>query len=334
MPRPPRVEFPDALFHVTARGITKSPIVTDDHDRVKWCDYLKEAVRRFGLDLHAWALMDNHFHLFVSTPLANLGKAMQYLNGSYAMWFNTLHARSGHLFEKRYHAVLVESEGHYTEVSRYVHLNPVRAGVVKRPQDYAWSSYHGYYSGRKPLRWLNYERVLEEFGEGKEARERYCEFVEEGVEEKISPPWKHARGGWILGTPAFATKVYGILASDKKYGEKGHGHFSVFLRKPQALYASLDDIAQAVCREFLVSLESLKNHKDGGEARRAFVFIAREMARHTLKSIGEFLGDYSPGNISKMSRRALERSQRNSQFARYVLAAQTALMQKKDKKGV
>jgi REP element-mobilizing transposase RayT len=327
------VEFPDALFHVTARGILQSPIVLDDHDRVKWCDYLKEAVRRFGLELHAFALMDNHFHLFASTPLANLGKAMQYLNGSYAMWFNTLHKRSGHLFEKRYHAILVEDEGHYTEVSRYIHLNPVRAGIAQKPQDYAWSSYHGYYSGRKPLRWLNYERVLEEFGEGDEARERYCEFVEEGLEEKIAPPWKNATGGWIIGTPAFASKVYGLLSSDDK-SKQGGQPLAAHSKSTRALDASLDDIAQAVCREFLVAPESLKKCATGGDARRALVFLAREKAGHTLKATAAYLGVAALSNISRMPRRALERLRSNPRFARRVSRAETALKQKKANKGV
>jgi hypothetical protein len=241
------------------------------------------------------------------------------------MWFNTLHARDGHLFEKRYHAVLVESEGHYTEVSRYVHLNPVRAGLAKRPQDYAWSSYHGYYSGRKPLRWLNYERVLEEFGEGRVAHKRYREFVEDGLEEKIAPPWKNARGGWIIGTSAFATKVYGLLSSDKKYRKRGQTPFSIYFRGSRASAASLDDIAQAVCKEFGIPLESLKSCKAGGEARKAFLVIAREMACHKLQSIGAHLGIDATGNVWTMARTALKRAQNDAQFAQRVAGAVSAL---------
>ena len=130
MPRPPRVESAETLYHVTVRGVQKSAIVRDDHDRIRWLEYLKAAVNRAGLELYAFTLMDNHFHLFLSTPKANLGEAMQYLNGSYAAYFNARHERKGHLFDNRYHAVLVESQGHYLEVSRYVHLNPVRAKLL------------------------------------------------------------------------------------------------------------------------------------------------------------------------------------------------------------
>jgi REP element-mobilizing transposase RayT len=297
MPRPPRVEAPDALYHITARGVLKSAIVRDDHDRVRWCDYLKEAVRRFGLDLYAFALLDNHFHLFLSTPLANLGEAMQYLNGSYAAYFNARHERRGHLFENRYRAILIESQGHYTEVSRYVHLNPVRAGLVERPEECAWSSYPGYHSGRMPLFWLNYSRVLAEFGEGKAARERYREFIAEGVGRKIAPPWLHAIGGWILGSPKFAAKTYAILAKDSKGDRWDSRAASV----KADIDATLDEIALAVRKHFDIAPEQLKAHDAKyREARRAFAFVAREHVGYSLKSIGNYLGLAHAGTVRRL----------------------------------
>ena len=268
MPRPPRVEFPEALYHVTARGVLKNAIVRDDHDRVRWHDYLKAAVTRAGLELYAFALLDNHFHLFLSAPNANLGVAMQYLNGAYAMYFNKRHERSGHLFERRYRGILIENRGHYTEVSRYIHLTPVRAGAVERPEEYAWSSYPGYHFGRMPLSWLNYGRVLAEFTPikpttatkgvrplllQKEARERYREFVAAGVGRKLAPPWARAVGGWLLGSPKFTARIYALLAKDRKDSRWD----SRATQGPRAIDATLDEIAQAVCRHFGVSIEEL-----------------------------------------------------------------------------
>jgi REP element-mobilizing transposase RayT len=291
-----RVEFPEALYHVTARGVLKNAIVRDDHDRVRWHDYLKAAVTRAGLELYAFALMDNHFHLFVCAPRANLGKAMQYLNGAYAMYFNKRHERSGHLFERRYRGILIENRGHYTEVSRYIHLNPVRAGAVERPEEYAWSSYPGYHFGRMPLSWLNYGRVLAEFGEGKEARTRYREFVAAGVGRKLAPPWARAVGGWLLGSPKFTARIYALLAKDRKDSRWD----SRASQGKRATDATLDEIAQAVCRHFGVSIEELKTSgKSRAAARAAFVFLAREQAGFSLKSIGTFIGVTNSGTVCR-----------------------------------
>ena len=315
MPRPHRVEAPDALFHVTARGVQKSAIVRDDHDRVRWFDYLKEAARRFGLELYAFALMDNHFHLFLSTPRPNLGEAMQYLNGSYAAYFNARHERKGHLFENRYRAILIESQGHYTEISRYVHLNPVRAGIVERPEDYAWSSYIGYHSGRMPLSWLNYGRVLAEFGEGKAARERYREFVAEGIGKKIEPPWARAIGGWLLGSPKFAAKMYALLAKDAK-GDRWDSRAG---SGKAGIDATLDAIARAVCKHFNITAEELKTSgKNRALARAAFVFLARERAGFSLKSIGMFIGVAARGAVFVMGRRASAKASEKKEFYKMV----------------
>jgi REP element-mobilizing transposase RayT len=326
MPRPPRIEAPDALYHVTARGVQKSAIVRDDHDRVRWFDYLKEAVSRHGLELYAFALMDNHFHLFLSTPRANLSEAMQYLNGSYAAYFNARHERKGHLFENRYRAILIESQGHYVEVSRYVHLNPVRAGLVKRPEDYAWSSYIGYHSGRMPLSWLNYGRVLAEFSTAnptkgvrpllleKEARERYREFVAAGVGKKIAPPWAHAIGGWILGSPRFAAKTYALLAKGPK-GDRWDSRAG----SGKAVDATLDEIARAVCDHFNITMgELMTSGKNRALARAAFVFLARERAGFSLKSIGMFIGVASRGAVFAMGRRASAKAGEKKEFYKMI----------------
>jgi REP element-mobilizing transposase RayT len=322
MPRPHRVEFPDALYHVTARGVQKSAIVRDDHDRIRWCEYLRAAVNRFGLELYAFTLLDNHFHLFLSTPRANLAEAMRYLNGSYAAYFNARHERKGHLFQNRYYAVLIESQGHYVEVSRYVHLNPVRAGIVKSPEEYAWSSYAGYHWGRKPLQWLNYGRVLAEFGAGKEASERYREFVAEGIGKKLPPPWIRAVGGWLIGSPKFVAKAYGLLAKDAKGGRwdsrAGKGG--------SGIEAPLDEIALAVCKEFRVTMEQLKsNGLYRGPARAAFIFLARKRAGHSLKSIGAYVGVDSVAAISNAASRAARMIAESREFARQISRLQARL---------
>jgi REP element-mobilizing transposase RayT len=278
-------------------------------------EYLKEAVLRFGLELYAFVLMGNHYHLFVCTPRANLRKAMQYLNGSYAMYFNVRHERSGHLFERRYHAVLIEDRNHYTEVSRYVHLNPVRAGIVERPEQYPWSSYAGYHQSRMPLSWLNYERVLEEFGKGKEARRRYREFVADGTGRKLPAPWREALSGWVLGSPKFVAKVYGMLASSSSEGRWG----SRAVLKDAPLNATLDEIASAVCAAYGAAGGLLK---DGGRnsrnPRTAFVLVARDRAGLPVKSIASYMNLKSTAPVSNTTRRARQRVASDEEFRKQI----------------
>ena len=164
MARPLRIEYPGAVYHITSRGNERHAIIVDDRDRAKWLDLLAHTVAACRWRMLAFALMDNHFHLFLQTPEANLSAGMRYLNGAYATWFNVRHGRSGHLLQGRFKALLVDSEGYWLEVSRYVHLNPVRAGLVQSPEQWRWSSYPGYHRAARRLAWVDYETVLGEFG--------------------------------------------------------------------------------------------------------------------------------------------------------------------------
>ncbi len=164
MARPLRIEFPGALYHVISRGNERRAIVRDDADRRKRVDWLRRTVETYGWRLHAFVLMNNHDHLFVETPEANLSAGMQHYNGSYTGYFNRRHRRAGHLFQGRFKGHLIEEAGYFLEVSRYIHLNPVRARTVGRPEDWPWGSSPGYVRGARKLEWVTYGRVLGEFG--------------------------------------------------------------------------------------------------------------------------------------------------------------------------
>jgi len=169
---PLRIEFEGALYHVMSRSNERRRIVKDDADLARRLDWLRRTVETYRWHLHAFVLMDNHDHLYVETPAANLSAGMQHLNGSYTSYYNRRHGRIGHLFQGRYKAHLIESEGHYCEVSRYIHLNPVRAGLADRPEDWPWGSYRGYHWAAWRQPWVTYERVLEEFGRSIEQARR------------------------------------------------------------------------------------------------------------------------------------------------------------------
>jgi REP element-mobilizing transposase RayT len=179
MPRRPRPPIPGGIFHITARGNRLQPIFLSDRDRVHFLVLLATLVAARGWKLHAYCLMTNHYHLLVETPNGDLSAGLQWLNGRYAQWFNYVYGFSGHLFQGRFHSVLVESQHHLLELSRYIVLNPVRAGMCQRAQDWPWSSFRAcVHSAPKPS-FLELEWLVLQFGSDLEvARRRYAAFVE------------------------------------------------------------------------------------------------------------------------------------------------------------
>jgi putative transposase len=139
--RPLRVEFPNALYHVTSRGNGKQPIFLDESDRERFLGLLARTCERFAWRCHAYCLMGNHYHLVLETPRPNLSRGMQQLGSGYAQSFNRRHERTGHVLQGRYKAFLVEKEAHLLELTRYVVLNPVRAGLCRSAGEWRWSSY-------------------------------------------------------------------------------------------------------------------------------------------------------------------------------------------------
>lgn len=182
MARRPRVEFPGAIHHVTGRGNAGRRIYRNDADKQRFLELLTQVAERRAWLCHAYCLMDNHYHLLVETIGANLGAGMQWLNGTYAQAFNRSGGRSGHLFQGRYHATLVERNAHLLEAARYIVLNPVRAFLVDGASEWEWSSYRGTAGDASPDPLLTTEFVLLQFGSRPEiARARYRAFVAEGL---------------------------------------------------------------------------------------------------------------------------------------------------------
>jgi REP element-mobilizing transposase RayT len=182
--RPIRICAPGALYHVTARGVRKQPIVLDDDDRLTWLALLDRTVDRFDLLLHTYCLMDNHHHLVVETPRANLPATMRQLNGTYAQFFNARYGLSGHVFEGRYRSILVEKDEYLVGVCRYVVLNPVRAGICLLPEEYRWSSYRATIGLEPVPPFLTVADVLGRFARTrKKAQAAFRRFVEEGLDD-------------------------------------------------------------------------------------------------------------------------------------------------------
>jgi putative transposase len=200
MSRPLRIEFAGALYHITCRGNARQPIFLDDVDRSRFLEQLGEVVARSRWECHAYCLMTNHYHLLLETGEPNLSKGMRQLNGTYAQWFNARHERVGHLLQGRFGGIVVERESHWLEVARYVVLNPVRAGMVRSPEHYLWSSLPATVGLAPGPAWFDPSPLVREFG----SPSRYLEFVRQGTSGG-SP--LTGRRGVLLGSEQFADRM-------------------------------------------------------------------------------------------------------------------------------
>jgi len=179
MPRLPRVNLPNGIYHVTARGNRRQPLFLEDRDRELFLAILATLGLRRAWRFHGYCLMPNHYHLVIETPNADLSAGMQYLNGVYADSFNYFHGTDGHLFQGRFHAVLVESDPHLAELSRYLALNPVRAGLAVTARDWRWGSYPAVAAGGGSPPFVDVQGILGLFGRNPErARRAFVRFVE------------------------------------------------------------------------------------------------------------------------------------------------------------
>ncbi len=213
------MEYPGAVYHVMARGNQGRRVVQDDGDRKMWIATLCEAWRRTGWRIHAWVLMDNHYHLLLETPEGNLVSGMKWLQGTYTQRYNARHRLRGHLFQGRYRAIPVETEEpmYWQRVSTYIHLNPARANLIRigeeKLREYRWSSYPNYVRVNAP-EWLVRERVLGSLGMGPQERRGYEVHMESRALELGRTAgrrgWeaagKELRGGWYVGGEGFGER--------------------------------------------------------------------------------------------------------------------------------
>ncbi len=274
MPRGPRLDVADALYHVIARGVERRAIVRDDHDRSDFLERLAVLCVEEGATLFAFVLMDNHFHLVVRRHQRPLGLLMQRLLTGYSGRFNRRHRRAGHLFQNRYKSILCDQNAYLLELVRYVHLNPVRAGMVAEPTSYSWSS-HAMYLRPRPPPWLHTETAIELLG----GRAAYRRFVADGADqghrhdlagEDCRRVDEHERrlwlGGQVLGSAQFAR---GLLRSAR------HSRLDRELQREAG--ALLPTLAVRIARQFAIPeplLRSASRQRPLPRARRALIFTA------------------------------------------------------------
>lgn len=206
MARPLRIVFPGAFYHVTSRGNNKNEIFKDDHDREDFLKILYQVNTRYNWLCHAYCLMNNHYHLLIETPDGNLSIGMRQLNGVFTQLFNKRHGTVGHLFQGRFKGILVQKDSHLLEVSRYIVLNPVRAKLIKNPNQWKWSSYAATAGQRSKPSCLTVDGILGQLSPKRmKAEGIYRQFVRAGIRSESI--WKDLRAQSILGEDSFVERL-------------------------------------------------------------------------------------------------------------------------------
>lgn len=214
MPRSPRIAFEDAFFHVFNRGLNKEKIFLDDQDYRKFLTRLAilKGEQDYDFQLYAYILMPNHFHFLIQTHKTPISKIMTSLSTSYSMYFNNKYHRTGVLFQNRFKSILCEKDSYFLEASRYIHLNPIEAGLASNLADYPWSSYQELF-GIPELSLMDSEAKTQLTGSSEKEKESYHKYLDEGLLkfEEMKKDYSFERSDHVKGRPLFNT------LSQKKY---------------------------------------------------------------------------------------------------------------------
>ncbi len=304
MARAPRLHYPSALYHVMLRGNGGQDIFFHQDDRYHLYLLLHEGISRYGHRVHAFCCMSNHVHLAVQVADTPLARIMQNLAFRYTRWVNRRQGQTGHLFQGRYKAILVDRDAYLLALTRYIHLNPVRAGLVREPAAYRWSG-HRAYLGKATLPWLTTDGVLSQFSAHRgHARRRYQRFVAEGKREGHREEFHTGSSPkQLLGDDKFVERA--LKRAGQRVGPK----------------VNLERIIKWVCRDYKLKENDLRaagKFRNAAEARAVIAFVVREAPQLTLASLGARMQRDST-TLSASIQRLLARSQHDK-----VLAARLA----------
>lgn len=296
MPRPLRITYKDAVYHVMNRGTARQQIFHSDEDYRNFLVLIGEAVRMWGIHVHAFSLMPNHYHLLIETPHANISRAMRHINGVYTQRYNRTRKRDGQLFRGRYKAILVEEDAYLVELLRYIHLNPVTAGIVKRPESHLWTS-HKYYIGDNQFEWLTTDRLLGYFGKRKNlSRRKLHEFVLEGVPEGLRHHLDGARWPSVFSSEHFKEWVEWNFVKDAEAKDR-----EVQYTELKTKDLSDEQLRRLICRVLDVNWNDLfeASGQENKKKRRLAVRCYYENLKWSYGKLSETFGAMHSSNISR-----------------------------------
>ena len=307
MARPLRIEYEGAFYHVIQRGIERRNIFISDEDKEKLPHYFNLAHAAYNAVFHSYILMNNHYHIILETPRSNLSRVMHYINTAYAAYFNAKHKRAGPLYQGRFKAILVQQDEYLHHLSRYIHLNPVRAGIVKSPLEYHWSSYRYFISDQKPPGWLNINFILSIFDSKSipKAKNLYKRFVLDGIGEEEGIIKQNTRKGIILGSRDFFNSIRARFIDKEEDPE-------VPLLKE---LRSGDEPTLEYIEDIVIKNISNNNKLQ----RKLAIYLSRKYTQKTLNEIAAFYGKIKYPGISKIFKRTEESRRSDKELNKLLL---------------
>jgi len=305
MARPLRIQFAGAFYHVFCRGNKRQRIFLDDDDRHWFLKVLRESINIYHVHLYCYVLMDNHFHLVLQTSRANLGEFMRRFNVSYTGWFNYHHNTCGHLYQGRYKSLLIDADNYLLEVSRYIHLNPVRKSKCNHlgyrdklnyVNSYKWSSLPGYITQRHRVDFVDYDFVLGMVGN----RYEYRRFVADGLQYDIEDPFKDVQYQMILGNDSFVARIKSQYLEQGSIDEQpGFRKIMTESVNPEAIIKSIVDVSG-------ISVNDIRMRKGNGVVRGIVCELLYRYCDMNQRTIGKYLAiDYSA--VSRLRSRLKQR---------------------------
>jgi len=301
MSRPIRITYPGAWYHVMNRGRQAEKIFIDDHDYKAFVDLLRETTEAWNVRIAAYALMPNHYHLLIHTPAGNISRAMRHINGVYTQRFNKRHLVDGQLFRGRYKSILVSGDSYLLQLVRYIHKNPLKAGLVTDLKAYPWSSHKPYLSVAKKWDWLHKQFILSLLSRAKNSQlKAYRRLLSADDNEKFEKMMTAKKWPSILGPQDFIDWV-------KSTYKETNGHLEI----PQAkeLRLDIDMILSVACKYYKVDRSELLLTKRGtfNEARCASIYLIRRLRQDTLVDIGEIFNLDKYSSVSSIIERMKSR---------------------------
>lgn len=331
MSRPLRIQYPDAFYHVTCRGNERRAIFRHADDRKEFFRLLNRSLDIFEVQLLAYAMMPNHFHLLVCTPKGNLSEFMRHFNISYTGYFNRKYNRTGHLYQGRYKAFLIDENNYLLEVSRYIHLNPMRMKSqkpVEQRLQYLMmndsTSFPGYLQTQNRKIFVHYKILLDYFGgENREAMNEYKKFVAEGMKKDLPSPLEKGKGTGVIGSEDFVEQI-------KKRFSKGKGH-----KRPSRELPALRELGKKIKPDHLIdryaklvkiSREELSRKGKQSMQRAMLMEMLYRICNITQPEIGKFLGGVDYSAVSQARKRLQIRIENDPELGKEVAKIQNALI--------
>jgi putative transposase len=311
MPRPPRIQFAGANYHIVTRGDGRRPLFHDAGHYERFTKGLQDEVQRSGWIVLAYCWMPNHIHALIQTHQPNLARGMQHWLSGYANWYAKRNQRTGHLYQGRYKAFLVEDAGYYWTLSRYIHLNPCSGlrPLTEDPESWPHSSFGGYARKGKQVDWIAYDKLHTYWNAsvgGNDPARAYRRYVKQG-RELPENPFKQELREWVFGSEDFLRRMLALAEGDN---EKKHRSTSRRLRS-----VSADEIIQATAAEHGVSGTQYAQFRSRAAGRDMAAWLCRQWTGVTLEELGTHFGVSGTGSVSNLVRRAEQRREKSRSWS-------------------